>query len=866
MRFNLLDYIPTNYINRLIYTSATMFINMFSEKILSLGIGMESNDNLIQYIECSNNKNKIVLCTIRLKNIEQDVMLNTITIKSMVFEGTTIELPWKALLTEVTNVIIPEVTIECMIMPSQKSLFMTVSSMDQMSDSMYIESSNDLIELINEVKRIINDNLSLFSVTVIRTKIIISESLCAIIDDLSFDSNRIRLKRMVLTDGKNTCELTGFVRIASVISIEKVIIQPQIIDSFPQIFIDDSDYQSTDFDMKIGNILMDDIDITNIIVTKLNETKVTATIKTPLFSVNGPIFLYDDDVHSISLLQPITIDFNAFDSFMIYFTDLSDRLGSKIISEDSSVFYINNIHIQTHHIHDISLLIKSISIGKSIVLRLLKGYISNAVFDIEQVDVCDKTTLINGSIKTDDFMVTVSNAFSSNHLNEKRFDFNGLTISGLKSLNDFVKPFMDGSTPQSAMTITVTDCRLKEIIHGTSGSIGLSMSINGMIQMANNMIDITKASIMIDNHVVLSTEDLHINGNAATCKGIYVFVDHQMINKIITIIPQNKYCSPGSFVGDINAFRNIITRNAYVTNSRHDNAMIRIMNETIIIMSNVVVDVSIDLVSIKIYDKLSCVSSSFLDVIIKGIRYQQRATQLEKQSIGAMITIKEPGLERSNHRTSHLVVFDTLTMVNQKTQKMEWKYFAKIKQINTFEISFCGETCRIRMPIEPINILLNIDEELLLKILLFVKSIEFAESPKTFIEYAELSQLNMTVNYCPMISKQNGFSDYVFLHNITIVSEAKTLTNIDGYEKLVDLLVDMMVRSYGSPYRVVTKIKIVEPCIKPINRFVDIIVSFMDHIDHKKKSKAIYKVLTTGSDISSYAVSRGIEYVCQVFH
>lgn len=258
----------------------------------------------------------------------------------------------------------------------------------------------------------------------------------------------------------------------------------------------------------------------------------------------------------------------------------------------------------------------------------------------------------------------------------------------------------------------------------------------------------------------------------------------------------------------------------------------------------------------------------FLHAIMKTITLHKNVELIENRT--SFMKIYHTN-QNDTIATKYLLHIKTGCIIDLVTDKMEWKYFAKFskdKMLNTEIVTYDNT---IRATINISNIVLNIHEATLLRLLAFFSNSHHIPNQNThppYIEYLNMGGIDLMLNYYPLITQQVGLNPETFsLKDFKLRLSPQIITNVVGFDKVTDIIIQKWTFDLNPKniFQFVPNIKVIKPYATPFVNMVKIIKNYFKHAHNKKKIRTITKKINNGMDIVTSVIKSGIDHVWELF-
>jgi len=293
----------------------SLIFNLYGQRLLKMEM-----DQIIKSNECKNDRDIFYLYPLLLKEIEQDVGLNTIKIIEGTINDLVFSVPWKAILTELTEITIPNISLTVSISQNSESIYLSAleNTNSYFAASKIIDKNQDLLNAYKEINQLliqffnrINMEIKLIEITLLNHfKITIHNTTYNNNNNISinnfliysFGKNPIKLLEMknIIIDTKNID-----------ITIQEIMVDPALVRYIPDFYTEKSENN-----LKL-NLLVDTFIMDKLIAKNIGLNICTGTVivnKLSYFEIDDFILFQGNDSSENSLLtldiQNNTLCFN----------------------------------------------------------------------------------------------------------------------------------------------------------------------------------------------------------------------------------------------------------------------------------------------------------------------------------------------------------------------------------------------------------------------------------------------------------------------------------------------------------------------------------------------------------------------------
>jgi hypothetical protein len=262
---------------------------------------------------------------------------------------------------------------------------------------------------------------------------------------------------------------------------------------------------------------------------------------------------------------------------------------------------------------------------------------------------------------------------------------------------------------------------------------------------------------------------------------------------------------------------------------------------------------------------------AFLCVVIKEINLKKKIECVVEENDKPFIRIIEYGNPKTKNRERYTLKIKTGAIIDVACNDPEWKYFVKFPNNNMLDANIIlhGDFVRANIIVGPLTT--NIREETLFRLLAFFSNSHHVpkNNNSIYIEYFNISSIDISVNYYPLILKQIGMDSNAFtLKDFKIRLTSQSVSCIDGFDKLISIIGTRW-KDDVNPNNIlqfVPNIKIIHPYATPIAQFLQLTTRYFKNAKNKKKIRSITKNINHGADIVSSLIKYGVNHVWEYFN
>ena len=258
---------------------------------------------------------------------------------------------------------------------------------------------------------------------------------------------------------------------------------------------------------------------------------------------------------------------------------------------------------------------------------------------------------------------------------------------------------------------------------------------------------------------------------------------------------------------------------------------------------------------------------SFLCCVIKNVFFRKFIEDIGKKDDDAMIHVFEKKIySKPKTRTKYILKMKTGAIIDTMCHDPEWKYFVKFSDTDMMNVEVLQHGNILRTIINIQTLKMNIREETLLRFLAFLST--SYHIPKTsntmYIEYFNISAINILVNYYPMIIDKFGTDTNILsLKNYKMRLSSQIITYIKSLDELIDIIGKQW-KADVSPNNIlqfIPNIRLFQPITTPIMQLIQLTTKYFNNKQNKKRIRSLTKNITHGADLVTNFVKYGITQV-----
>ena len=458
--------IPIRYgldkFNAVAMNSIQIIFNLYGRRLLKM-----VDDKIIERSECINDRNIFYMYPLHLQQLEQDVGLNLVKVNKGIISGLTISMPWKALLSEQTEINIDSIDLVLDFKQNTNSIYLRSIEGDNsyfLSNKNIDDDNTDLLSVYKDIHDIISQYFGKIGIKLNRLNIEILDRFTICIENLCYSNSVLNIELIhicPIDSSHRTVELENITieKDTHDIVIDKAFFGTETINCLPDFYTNksESDFKCS---LSINYLQIDDLVIHNIatsITPNIIEIMKTSSIEIPSI-IKAQI---NDNIAQIMVLEKTINMNNQIDIILHNSTELTNwltRMKNKIdilfnklvvvdnIDEPKTDLIINNINVCLVNSNETIIInIESAIIGDDIVCRKISNRIFNCSLSLDNLVIdIDKNITIN------DLFINASlweaQSVMSNVMIDNDYitiSFEDATVTNIKSLIRFITQTYD---------------------------------------------------------------------------------------------------------------------------------------------------------------------------------------------------------------------------------------------------------------------------------------------------------------------------------------------------------------------------------------------------------------------------------------
>ena len=567
-----------NKVNMIAVTAITMIFNMYGKHLFKI-----DTDKIIKNNQCIDDKDFFYLYPLYFKEIEHNIGQNVIKIVEGNINDVIISVPWKAMLSEPSNITISNINITLLIVKkdiSNESFFSENSNPYLTYNGNNIcDDKQDLTNIYKEITEIISQYFNNINFNINQLTITILHHFQIIFFDINFNDNVLRIDKILIKMNDSIMleiKQLLFQSITNMININEIIIDFTIIEHIPYYYATESHDNRGINNISINtlkinnvhkenNLTVNDIlisfDLTAIIVKNIKYLSIENIlyfhnivddrlvsdfqVKSDIRSnpASGDFFIIDLKTKNCVMKKNINFEIRNIDelsSWIKSFIHGINKLNTRFIminedSTDINELIVTNLVASIICNGDIfELFIKNIKIGKEIIIldaKIIHDDISG-VFNniIINDDIKFGELLLCSKKKSQEFELDskiIKIVKKDHHLN---IFFDKTVATNFKNIIDTVTFMIDKFSPKDkASTIDLSTIELSTTINLSSTSYSYKpYVVNIFVERSDVLFTYDEKKFGVHIH----KGEFDITNKSATNLVIDLFMDKKLISKL----------------------------------------------------------------------------------------------------------------------------------------------------------------------------------------------------------------------------------------------------------------------------------------------------------------------------------------------
>ncbi|BCS82900.1 hypothetical protein QLL95_gp1223 [Cotonvirus japonicus] len=298
-----------------------------------------------------------------------------------------------------------------------------------------------------------------------------------------------------------------------------------------------------------------------------------------------------------------------------------------------------------------------------------------------------------------------------------------------------------------------------------------------------------------------------------------------------------------------------------------------------------IIQLKIESMHVNLFDKMAKYFSKekypvLLCLIMRNLLLEKNSVMENYVSDNIIIqTITDIEQKNSqNVKTTYNVNVNKIAVIDVNSKDLMWKYFIKFsdkslrsvpvdKQINQNVIQFTlitqNDTIKCDLKISPF--IANIKEETLIRLLAFVSNNHHTHNNKPiFIEKFNISEINATINYYPIIFKKiDNNTSNLSIKDFKIIIPKQNFKNINGFGKLIEAFIANLEKYINTKnvLQFIPNINIIKPYAMPVSRMLTIINNYLQYSKNKKRLRKITQNINYNMGILSHVLANNLKQI-----
>lgn len=563
----------------------TLILNLCAKRLLKIDM-----DQIIEKNECVNDRDNFYIYPLQLRDMEQDIGLNSLKIINCSVQDVVISVPWKSMLSDATEITIKQMDLDSIFIHKlHNTLYFSVleKTGSYFSESISnITSNNDLINTFNDIKHLLSNYLNSINIQINKINIVLLEHFKVIINNVKYTNETVYIDNIHVESMNKYYELLIADKIIYLVKqnkfiIDNLIIDPFLFDYLPDFYTDDTENQYG-FTLEVINFCMESLSINNlelivtnnhIIVSKLDNVtvkdiflfkSVPSTSNTENILTNK-LLIYDQHSHTLYFEQILSFKLSTITELTNWihrFSNMINCLRQKIIVVPSSSTNLSSTP-NFNPVNKLDLNLDNIRILMAIgddIIDLSAGHltindtinISNVNIIYDNVHIFMKNVIINENNEITLFEMNwcddIFNVKSPKMMiikSESKLDlhFFQTTCSNIIEVINFVNKLVDKLYRRSNSTLSPSHSSLINL-HINESSLTFKYELNdiyilfhhGMVCINTKIGQNINADILMNNYLVGHVQASYLSIHYAKFESIKIYLDPDMFDKINYIL------------------------------------------------------------------------------------------------------------------------------------------------------------------------------------------------------------------------------------------------------------------------------------------------------------------------------------------
>ncbi|ANB50385.1 hypothetical protein [Powai lake megavirus] len=899
--------------NFVVMNLITYIFNIYGKKILKT-----DNEEIISHNECINDINTFYLHPLHFREIKYNWNENIFKINTGTITNLKVAFPWTSLFTQSTKVNIDNISVEISMDDFDYNMIKSIHDDPDSYLNIHIVENSDINDVYTGINDIVKKYFSNIQINISTIDIVLVNHFIIKIKNCEYSNNNLIIEKIKIFTEKNKFTKVQNINLSIInnnydVNISKMDLSSDFIDNLPIIkFKPDKNTTKSNFNININlsEFLFSKLFVQNIKLNYCSELITFYDISKITLGDALLIFFSEKNTNMTHIAQ-----YNITDNTCKFGKNIQckitniDYIVKKFIRISKTINCLNdkitrdisntNEHLSLHDIELIiiyrddiwNLSIFNTTINDKITIHKI-GYKHRNIFALcDNIIIIDKQyQFSNIKINSEEFIFKskILSFFIGKNFN---IDIDNCYCSGIipfgNYINDLIEQFkskQESETNSKIIYNKYLNVKKAQISLDHQNYEYIIIIDNTKICLSDKSIIDTSACVYIDNYLISKIGAKYISQTNIHITNIEFYLDPNIFDILVQslglLIPKNdennltQYLPDdimdkiqdaldnsivSSNMCDLEKNTNKLTEsiiNTYIDtkNNNLDKPIITILSESIHDLKSILIGdykhqkngdnlkISFDSINIYLCDKLSTNISvnknlPFVCFVVKNI-------SITYQKI----------LETT---MTYKINVEKIALIDINCVDPKWKYFLKFTGSNAINIYLSKQNDTIKININVNPIILNIREEILVRLLAYLCEIKITPNNDSiiFIEKFSINEINLTINYYPIILKKiDAGTNNLFIKDFKIIIPPYVLKNIDGLDKLSKSIQDNFnkIINPNNIAQFVPNIKLVKPYIMPINNIIVMISKYIySPINRNKLRKITYNINKNTSTLSN---------------
>lgn len=889
-------------VNFAVVQIVTLFLNQYGSRLLKI------NGDIIREHKCESERNNFYFYQINLNRMEQEINGNLFAADDIVVDGLVLSIPWKNILTEITDININNISLVAKMIDNTDSMyysFMETSNPFMKShNGEEVKSPPDIIFVFNEIKNLLMQYFQKLHLYIDTLNITLHNHFTLVIKGISVDNELLVIDNIKLMD-LNERILGSFDRLTynfknKHVSLENVEIFTHFVYVLPNFRFSD-EKSSLELSVMIDLLKIDELIIRNM------EVMISPEKCHVDYFGSFKLYCDDHDVFEIELINHSspesfitwdvinnTVFWNNCLSVIIsdmaekkYIEDFVEKMiktknllmeklgGSKVPKHESQQkIIIQNIQLKidlkVEGIIDVN--VSKLCIGKIIKLQEIFVSFQDYTLNIDLLLFSDigkylviqntKMTFLECFIY---FQRLKISWFGDN--NALLIDIHHIKLSNLHNLlNRFQKyeKHIFSSNHESTRQIK---CILHEAdINIKTAQLDFNVIVSeSQIDFTNKCINKLILDVFSSGALIVRLDATHLSSSRLIFNRVQFFLDPEMYDYLTYLarimgsdlkrsIDKSKYEDNVNLDLLKDAIEGSIEFSGIQSNNFED--FERMMEKSFQdIAEEVPIVIKIESLQIYLFNKLSFYNDK------------------QKQPAITCFILKE--VQLIIKKSEYILECNNGALIDCQSMKHEWKYLIikdneskepfLILSYQTVDGHVSDVEKEVRMTLKLAPIIASIREETLIKIMKFFTDtydiLDIEPMPPIYFQFVHIHKINVRLNYYPSIIRDIAPDPNILtIYNYKFSLPENKIVGIVGTDRLMHtLLIDW--KKVFNPDSIISflpNIKIIQPYTKTLGRAYKIIGSYLEIMGKKTGLKSYTNEVKSGINKGINTLSYGV--------